>query len=289
MDKILFFDKRYDFDSASWLKEAKELKVDLISAHYDDLLFHFSTGESAIFVRNQSLASFSTIFFYTRIGYEEEVVMTSIFSKLNKINVVDQVLPSRSSYIDSKSYEYMILSNNSVPIIETWAFRASGYYKHDLSALSFPMVVKVSDAERGEGVFLVKSLGELEAIINKCKNKFLLLQPYVENDGDVRVLVIGGKAVATVKRKRKDDSDFRNNVSQGASISAFNLDEKGIEVAITAAEALQYDFAGVDLIYDSNAKEYVVMEVNRSPQFIGTEQATGVNVRRELLKYLNFL
>ena len=215
--------------------------------------------------------------------------MTSIFSKLNKIDVVDQVLPSRFSYFDSKSYEYMILSNNSVPIIESWGFRASGYNKHDLSTLSFPMVVKESDAERGEGVFLVKSSEELGEIIIKCKNKFLLLQPYVENDGDIRVLVIGGKAVATVKRRRKDDSDFRNNVSQGASISSFNLDEKGIEVALAAADALQYDFAGVDLIYDSNAGQYLVMEVNRSPQFIGTEKATGVNVRREFLRYLNLL
>ena len=52
----------------------------------------------------------------------------------------------------------------------------------------------------------------------------LLLQEYIKTDYDARVLVLGGKILATMKRP-VIEGDFRSNVSQGSKPQKLELTE----------------------------------------------------------------
>ena len=52
----------------------------------------------------------------------------------------------------------------------------------------------------------------------------LLIQEYIKTDGDIRVIVLGGKIIASMKRSVVE-GDFRSNVSQGAEVKEYELSE----------------------------------------------------------------
>ena len=94
---------------------------------------------------------------------------------------------------------------------------------------------------------------------------------------DVRVIVIGGKTVASMERRNKDD--FRSNVAQGGCGVKIDLPENFQIVAESCAEILGLDYCGVDLLYGNDGEPYVC-EVNSNAFFGGIEEATGVNVAK---------
>ena len=55
-------------------------------------------------------------------------------------------------------------------------------------------------------------------------------------------------------------------------------------MAVRAARVIGLDVAGVDLI--QSADGFLVLEVNASPGLEGIEQATGVNIAKQMVEYL---
>ena len=110
-----------------------------------------------------------------------------------------------------------------------------------------------------------------------------LFQEFLPTDGDIRVLVVGYKAIGAMKRHLVP-GDFRANISQGADAEKFQLTPEIIEYAEKAAKITNTEFAGVDLI-ESKGKFYVI-EVNRSPQFKGFRKYTKVDPSPFIINYL---
>lgn len=157
-------------------------------------------------------------------------------------------------------------------IKEEWADRIIGH-------LNLPIIIKESFGSMGKGVYKAENKEELLAIMEKVKTKPHLFQEYLpyKKGVDVRVIVIGGKAVASMQRI--NENDFRSNVGQGGRCEKIELSAEFKMVAESCAEILKLDYCGVDLIYDKNGQP-VVCEVNSNAFFGGIEEATGVNVAR---------
>ena len=71
----------------------------------------------------------------------------------------------------------------------------------------------------------------------------------------MRVIVIGGKAIAAMERR--NDKDFRSNVAQGGEGVKINLTEKFKKIAEKCARVLRLDYCGVDLLYGENEEKVV--------------------------------
>lgn len=134
-------------------------------------------------------------------------------------------------------------------------------------------IVRVEDEELAYRVF--KAL-ELERAI-------YYLQETIAHPGyDIRAFVIGGRVVAAMERVA---ADWRTNVSRGAQGRPCRLTAEQEALCLQAAQAVETDYAGVDLLPGTNGRLYL-LEVNSIPGWKGLQSVSPVNIASELIGYL---
>ena len=154
----------------------------------------------------------------------------------------------------------------------------------------FPIIMKTLEGSKGIGVLFVESERSLESLIQLLHNQIedidLLIQEYIKTDGDIRVIVLGGKVIAAMKRS-VIKGDFRSNVSQGANVKEYPLTELEVEQCLLAAKAMDGSWTAVDFIPSKNPKKIPphILEVNHSPGTEGIEEATGKNIVKEIINF----
>jgi len=185
--------------------------------------------------------------------------------------------------------QYLAQNNIPVPrsILAKFPLNVSFIEKH----LSYPMIVKKTEGSEGKGIMLSENKTQLEDLIEMLEESFdtnklnIILQEFVsEKKGkDIRVFVIGGRAIGAMLRTGKE-GDFKANFSGGGKVENFPLNPKIEWLAVESARVLGLDVAGVDILFDKNG--YKICEVNASPYFEGFEKATGINISKEIFNYL---
>ena len=195
---------------------------------------------------------------------------------------------------DDKMLTYLALRDTGVSLAETVASPLCytpnvmpniGFLKTVAEELGFPLVAKKSYGSFGAGVQLIYGFEELQAIEQEWLYAPHFYQKYVtESTGrDVRILVIGGKAVAAMERVAQK-GEFRSNVELGGEGRKIVLDEEYACVAEKVAKALKLDYCGVDLLEGKVGA--IVCEVNSNAFFEGLEKVTGINVAKAYAEYI---
>jgi len=164
---------------------------------------------------------------------------------------------------------------------------------HEGRPYKWPVIIKGSGGDRGTRVFKANNLEELEKLVRDLRKsetedgRRYMLQEYIENEGDFRILVLGKKVLGVMKRARTAKNEFRNNYSAGGTVEVANLPEEIKKLAVKAARVCGLAVAGVDVAFrDNDFKKPVIWEVNKGPQFKGFMKATGIDVPMEIVKYL---
>ena len=154
----------------------------------------------------------------------------------------------------------------------------------------YPIIMKTLRGSKGVGVLFVESERSLDSIVQlvykESEDAELLIQEYIKTDFDVRVLVLGGKVFASMRRD-VIKGDFRSNFSQGGKVKMFKLTEQEIEDCILASKAVNGHYTAVDFIPAKNRikdRPYII-EVNSSPGTEGIESATGENLIKGLIQH----
>ena len=129
-----------------------------------------------------------------------------------------------------------------------------------------PVIIKLIEGTQGIGVVLGETESSAKSVIEAFRgaNVNILVQEFIQeaNGTDIRVFVIGGKAVAAIQRKGSKD-DFRSNLHRGGSASAVKISPEERSTALRAAKTIGLNVCGVDLLRSRHGP--VVMEVNSSP------------------------
>lgn len=150
----------------------------------------------------------------------------------------------------------------------------------------FPMIMKLLQGAQGIGVMLGSDRSTVESVMSTLLDfdKDLILQEFVKeaSGSDVRILVVGGKVVAAMRRTAKK-GEFRANVHRGGFGERITRLPKRYErMAILAARSVGLDIAGVDVLETSRGP--VLLEVNSSPGFQELEKATEINVAAQMIR-----
>ncbi len=193
---------------------------------------------------------------------------------------------------DDKMLTYIALAGGGVNVPDTLAAPLcyyadtqipAGYAEEIGKRLGYPLVVKKSFGSWGMDVRLASDEKELAAAAEKYRMFPHLYQKRVGVSGeDYRVLVVGGRTIACMKRK--NEKDFRSNIEAGGKGSVAQLPESFLKTAKRCAEILGLDYCGVDLL-DEGGEPYVC-EVNSNALFNEAERVTGVNVAGAYAEYI---
>ena len=152
-------------------------------------------------------------------------------------------------------------------------------------ALGYPVIVKESFGSLGKGVYMAQNREQLFEVMEKLKCRPHLFQRAVQASlgRDIRVIVIGGKALSAMERK--SETDFRSNIELGGVGKPYALNEKITDICERTAKCLALDYCGIDILLDENEKP-LLCEVNSNAFFGGLERVTGVNVAGAYAKYI---
>ena len=156
--------------------------------------------------------------------------------------------------------------------------------------IKFPLIMKTLRGSKGVGVLFLDSERGLDSIVQlihkQDEDADLLVQEYIKTDYDVRVHILGGKVLAAMKRP-VIEGDFRSNVSQGSVPEKIELTELEIEESLKAGKAVGGYWTAVDFIPSKNREKEppFMLEVNSSPGTEGIEEATKMNIAKEVITH----
>lgn len=150
------------------------------------------------------------------------------------------------------------------------------------------LIYKPTDGWGGMGIVKIeneRSLDMLIPFLDHTNIPYFYLERYVNYDmTDWRVDIVDGHYVGCYGRQAPPD-DWKTNVTSGGKVITREPNDDIIELAKKAAKVTGLEIAGVDIIYDKDAEEYIVLEVNGIPAFATPEQeAIGLNFNDEKIR-----
>ena len=171
-----------------------------------------------------------------------------------------------------KAMTSLLLHQAGIPTPPTWVMESASQARVLLIrelALGHEMVLKPLFGSQGNGLIRMATPADLPS--RESYQGVYYLQRYIGSTAgaweDYRVLVIGGTSRAAMTRK---GTCWINNVAQGASCQVAPTDPELFTLAESATLALGMDYAGVDLMRDSEGRLFV-LEVNSIPAWRGLQ------------------
>ncbi|MCL2369999.1 MAG: RimK family alpha-L-glutamate ligase [Firmicutes bacterium] len=154
------------------------------------------------------------------------------------------------------------------------------------SELKFPIVVKENVGSQGRQVYLASNRQELEKLNKKLRHIPHHYQKFCGDNrnsgGDIRIYVVSGKVVASVRRT--NTADFRGNVNIGGAVT--QLCESSAKaynaVAVKVSKKLKLDYCAID--FADTGGEPILLEVNSNAYFESAEKACGANIAGAILR-----
>ena len=150
-----------------------------------------------------------------------------------------------------------------------------------------PVVVKLLEGTQGIGVVLGETYKSAKSVIEAFHGAEvnILVQEFIqEAEGqDIRAFVVGRKIVAAMERTGPK-GEFRSNLHRGGTAVLTELSASEKSMALKAAQSMGLNVAGVDMLRSKRGP--MVMEVNSSPGLEGIEEASGKDVAKAILEFL---
>ena len=271
-------------------KQAKKMGFQTFLSNFKGVFISFENNGYRIQGKESSLdiSSDDTIFFIrgTPVKDSHLDLISEIerigFTCINSRSTISICADKYRSYVKLKDFNLTQPNTVLIPDDEEETI------KNSLEKLDtkFPIILKTLRGSKGVGVLFIESERALTSIVQllykEDKDTDILIQEYIESKFDVRVLVLGNKILATMKRN-VIEGDFRSNYSQGGEVEKYDLSEEEKRNCILAAKSVGGDFVAVDFI--PHKGEQYFLEVNSSPGTDGIEEANNINIAKKVLQY----
>ena len=222
-----------------------KVKVDKL-----DLFFSYNAGEQTqyqMYLYQALSRAIPMINSYESFALTEDKFQTSFLLRRHGVNTADYELCHRDDTKHLRS------------IIKKWD----------------KMVYKPTDGWGGVGLTKIESEANLDMLmpfLNQMDLRYFYVEKFIKYDNtDFRVDIVDGEFVSCYGRKASG-TDWRTNITSGGTVFIREANEKIVKIAKKAAKVCKVDIAGVDIIYDLEKEEYVVLEVNGIPAFATPEQ-----------------
>lgn len=236
--------------------------------------------------KGQSLEGYDAVI--PRIGASITLYGLAVLRQLETMGVWslnDSVAIGRSR---DKLRSMQVLARKGIGLPIT-AFAHSAKYIDDMIEMvgGAPIVIKLLEGTQGLGVVLGETHTSARSVIEAFRkvNVNILLQEYIKeaDASDIRCIVVGGKVVASMKRKGPP-GDFRSNLHRGGTAAKEKISPEERSVAVRSAALMGLNVCGVDILRTHHGP--VIMEVNSSPGLEGIEKATEIDVATKIIQFI---
>ena len=235
---------------------------------------HIEIIDNKLFVTEsmtgKSLSEFSYVRFELWLKSPQQALAAATYMKRNQIPFSGH--EALNTLCTTKIGELVRMSDNDLPLPRTFmsSYRETLRTFKKRPPIPFPLVAKAADTFGGQMNYLVRSYEELRKALADHKDQFFVLQEFIPNNSDYRILVMGGEIKLIMRRTRASDiASHLNNTSAGAIGELLPIDSLPSQVqrdALRAAElTLRSDFAGVDVMIHSETGQHYILEVNEAP------------------------
>jgi len=194
---------------------------------------------------------------------------------------IDRIIPTINSFealelTEDKFQTALVLRNHGIQTADyKLCHRDDTHHLKSIMNKWSKMVYKPTDGWGGVGLTKIENQETLDMLmpfLNQMDLRFFYVEKFITYDNtDFRVDIVDGEFVGCYGR-RASGSDWRTNVTSGGSVFMREPNDEVVELAIKATKVTGLDIAGVDIIYDKDKEEYIVLEVNGIPAFATPEQ-----------------
>jgi len=264
------------FAAALEQRYGQSLRVQV--AHFHDLVFVFEAGKPRAFLLDEAhtpLDDFDLLYLKSYSGrkgndYVEHAHALAICREVAGLPFIGHEVAQAVSL--TKLSQYAKLAAGGFPVPKAlFIAPAELTQQYDLVAktLGVPFILKDIGGFGGQYNFLVKDQQHYDHILAQYPEISFVAQTFIANEGDLRVLTIGGKVRMIIQRKRSDDTTHLNNTSQGADATLLplnTLDQQATDMAQRAAAVFPREIAGVDIMFEKDTNIPYLLEVNAGPQ-----------------------
>lgn len=277
-------------------EEAAKLGLELAWIRYREL----KVVGTDIFWGEMNIKDFDG-WYFRAVGNELEwSKLLQFYARKHSIPVVDDYLLSEGPLRRFKSVMSWQLLDAGIKYPKSSFVESISDLENELKNWEFPLIVKMSKGGRhGMGTFFLREFGDFKDLEEKLVSKVetteaegrkgiglrgFLIQEYIANDGDFRVMTVGYKCIGGFKRMPKVEKLVLNQ-SEGSSVGLSEVPVNVAKVAEEAARVLGVEIAGTDLVISNKTGEVYLIEVNEAPQFKVFEKRTKINAPRKILEY----
>jgi len=252
------------------IKKLKERDIDTIN----NVRLHDCIAKNGHILHGDLKVDKLDLFFSYNAGEQTQYQMY-LYQALNR------VIPMINSYeafalTEDKFHTAFVLRNNKIQTADyKLCHRDNGQELKKIIKKWDKMVYKPTDGWGGVGLTKIESEANLDMLmpfLNQMDLRYFYVEKFIKYDNtDFRVDIVDGKFVSCYGRKA-GKSDWRTNVTSGGSVFVREANDEIVDIAIKACRVTGVDIGGVDIIYDMEKEEYVVLEVNGIPAFATPQQ-----------------
>lgn len=260
------------------IKKLKDRDIDTLN----DVNLRHAIAKNGHILYNDVKLDKLDLFFSYNAGEQTQYQMY-LYQALNR------AIPMINSYesfalTEDKFHTSFVLRNSGVKTADyKLCHRDDGHHLKKIMKKWDKMVYKPTDGWGGLGLTKIEDESTLDMLmpfLNQMDLRYFYVEKFINYDNtDFRVDIVNGEFVSCYGRKATG-TDWRTNVTAGGSVFMREANDEIIKVAKKAAKACGVDIAGVDIIYDREKEEYIVLEVNGIPAFATPEQEKmGLNFK----------
>ena len=252
------------------IKKLKDRGIDTL----DNLNLRHAIAKNGNILHDDIKLNKLDLFFSYNAGEQTQYQMY-LYQALNR------VIPMINSYdsfalTEDKFHTSFVLRNEGIQTADyKLCHRDDGFQLKKIIKKWDKMVYKPTDGWGGVGLTKIENEANLDMLmpfLNQMDLRYFYVEKFIKYDNtDFRVDIVNGEFVSCYGRKASS-TDWRTNVTSGGSVFMREANNEIIKVAKKACKACGVDIGGVDIIYDLEKEEYVVLEVNGIPAFATPEQ-----------------
>ncbi len=267
------------------VKKLKERDIETIT----DISLRHAIAKNGHIIHNDKKIDKLDLFFSYNAG-EQTQYQTFLYQALNR------VIPMINTYeafalTEDKFQTSFLLQQHGVATAEfQLCHRDDTKQLQKIMNKWSKMVYKPTDGWGGVGLTKIENQPALDMLLpflNQMDLRFFYVEKFVKYDNtDFRVDIVDGEFVGCYGRKASG-TDWRTNITSGGSVFLREPNDELITLAKKAAEVCGADIAGVDIIYDMEREEYIVLEVNGIPAFATPEQEKmGLDINKKKINLI---